>query len=425
MPIVDAQKLRLKPGSVICLSTATRYRELTFVNLRGTANRPITVRNCGGTVEINAPDRPFIVKFTNSTHFRFSGGHSKSAYGIKLAESKTNGLVLGELTSDFQVDHIEISKVGFAGIMAKTDPTCDEATHRGNYTMRNVIIEHNYVHDTEGEGMYIGHTAYTGAQTRCGEALPHLIENIRISDNLVRNAGWDGIQLSCATKDANIFRNTVENYSVAQKRNQSGGITIGTGTSGVCHSNIVNTGFGAGIVVFGSADNYVFNNIIINADGPGVFCDERADIGNGYFFFNNTIINPKQEGFKLYSDLAPLTMVVNNIIVNPGAVDARGKTTSITTLKTIPLDSGNNFFTADISRVGFVDAARFNFRLSEKSPIIDIGRNVGSLLPQGKYFEADFYGSPRRTEDNYDIGAAEYQSSGIGSWLRRVFSGFH
>src|SRR5690606_14739610 len=104
--------------------------------------------------------------------------------------------------------------------------------------------------DTEGEGMYIGHTAYTGAQTPCGEALPHLIENIRISDNLVRNAGWDGIQLSCATKDANIFRNTVENYSVAQKRNQSGGITIGTGTSGVCHSNIVNTGFGAGIVVF-------------------------------------------------------------------------------------------------------------------------------------------------------------------------------
>jgi hypothetical protein len=420
--LVDGSRLNLKPGSVICLSASIQYRELTFSNIVGTASKPITVRNCGGTVVIKAPDRPFIVKFNHSRHFRFTGRNPKSAYGIKLTESRINGLVLGEFTSDFQVDHIEISHVGFAGIIGKTDPTCDEATHRGNYTMRNVIIEHNYVHDTEGEGLYIGHTAYSGVQTPCGEALPHTIEHIRISDNLVRNSGWDGIQLSCATRGANIFRNTVVNYSVKRKRNQSGGITIGTGTSGVCHANIINTGYGAGIVVFGLADNYIFNNVIVEPDGPGIFCDERADVGRGYFFFNNTIINPKLEGIKLYSEIAPINVVVNNIIVNPGAVDHKGKTTPVTSLKTVPLDSGTNFFTADISRVGFVDAKRFNFRLSGSSPVINKGQDVSKYQPDGKEFDHDFYGSLRKQEGHYDIGAAEYQPSGLRHWLKNLFA---
>ncbi len=418
---IDGAKLNLKPGSVICLNAATQYGALAFSNIKGTPSKPIVVRNCGGTVVIKAPGSPFIVKFSNSSHFRFSGGNSKSAYGIKLTESKTNGLVLGEFATDFQVDHIEICDVGFAGIMGKTDPSCDEATHRGNFTMRNVILEHNYVHDTAGEGFYIGHTAYTRAQTPCGEALPHTIENIRINDNLVRNSGWDGIQLSCATRGASIFRNTVENYSVMRKRNQSGGITVGTGTSGVCHSNIINSGHGAGIVVFGVADNYIYNNVIIDADGAGVFCDERADIGRGYFFFNNTIINPKLEGFKLYSDIAPTTVVVNNIIVNSGVVNHQGRTTPVTSLKTVKLDSGNNYFTADISRVGFVDATRFNFRLSQSSPLINNGRDIREYLDEN-HFTHDFYGSIRKQEVHYDIGAAEYQPSGIRHWLRNLFS---
>lgn len=419
---IDGKKLNLKPGSVICLSASTQYGAIAFTNINGTPSKPVIVRNCGGTVIIKAPGNPFIVKFSNSSNFRFTGKSPGNQYGIKLSESKTNGLVLGEFATDFQIDHIEISDTGFAGIMAKTDPSCDAFTHRGNFTMRNVVIEHNYVHDTAGEGFYIGHTAYTGAQTPCGEALPHTIENIRINDNFVRNSGWDGIQLSCAIRGAGIFRNTVENYSVLRKPHQSGGITVGTGTSGVCHSNIIKSGYGAGIVVFGVADNYIYNNVIIDPDGPGVFCDERADIGRGYYFFNNTVINPKLEGFKLYSDLAPTTVVVNNIIVNPGAVNHQGKSTPVTTLRTVRLDSGNNYFTGDISHVRFVDAKRFNFRLSQSSPAVNNGRDIRPYMPDEKSdFEHDFYGAKRRQEDHYDIGAAEYQPSGIHHWFRNLF----
>jgi hypothetical protein len=207
-----------------------------------------------------------------------------------------------------------------------------------------------------------------------------------------------------------------------QKPHQSGGITVGTGTAGVCHSNIINSGYGAGIVVFGVADNYICNNIIIDSDGPGIFCDERADIGPGYFFFNNTIIRPRLEGLKLYSELAPTTVVVNNIIVNPGAKDHKGKTTPVTSLNTVKLDSANNYFTADIAGVGFVDAKRFNFRLTDSSPVIDTGQEITKYISDAKESLHDFYGAPRKGGRHYDIGAAEYQPSGFRHWWRSLFS---
>jgi hypothetical protein len=44
---VDGKSLGLKPGSVICLDAALKYGHISFENLEGTAEQPITIGNCG------------------------------------------------------------------------------------------------------------------------------------------------------------------------------------------------------------------------------------------------------------------------------------------------------------------------------------------------------------------------------------------
>jgi hypothetical protein len=44
---IDGKALGLKPGSVICLDAALKYGHISFENLDGTAEQPITIGNCG------------------------------------------------------------------------------------------------------------------------------------------------------------------------------------------------------------------------------------------------------------------------------------------------------------------------------------------------------------------------------------------
>ncbi len=404
---IDGKVIGIKPGDVICLNATTSYPYLTFTNLQGTEADPIVITNCDGEVTINAPGKPYVIKVANSKHFRVSGGNVNGGYGIKLTGATTNGLVLGPFASHFKVDHIEAFKVGFSGIMAKTDPTCDVATHRGNFIMRDVTFNHNYIHDTGGEGFYIGHTGYNGTKTPCGTKLPHTIENVRVYKNLVRNSGWDGIQLSSATSSAYIFGNIIENYSTKNKPDQSGGICIGTGTVGECHSNIIKKGNGPGITVFGLSDNVVHNNIIVDAGSIGIFCDDRSpNVGDGYFFLNNTIINPKTEGIRLYSDKAPVNVFANNIVVNPGTLATLGEKAYIFVLNTgVKVKSENNYLTRDIKQAKFVNPVESDYRISTaSSPVVNKGRDISAFN-----ITHDYYGTARLSGGIYDIGAAEFQ----------------
>ena len=46
---IDGKALGLKPGSVICLDAAVTYGSLTFINLQGTKEAPITIGNCNAS----------------------------------------------------------------------------------------------------------------------------------------------------------------------------------------------------------------------------------------------------------------------------------------------------------------------------------------------------------------------------------------
>jgi hypothetical protein len=404
--LVDGKTLGIRPGDVICFSSSGKYtNSITFKNIIGTAEKPVIISNCGGNVVLTVSSKPFNVKTSNSRFFRLTGGNVDDVYGIRMSGSTSNGLVLAELSTNFEIDHVEIADVGFAGIMAKTDPTCDDATNRGYFTMRNISIHHNYVHHTGGEGLYIGHSFYGGYTLSCGVKLPHTIEGSRIYKNKVTHTGWDGIQVGCATKDANIFQNTVENFGTKQKADQNYGILLGSGTAGRCYSNFIRGGTGTSLTVFGHGDNIIYNNIIVNSARTGIFCDERTTtFGAGYSVINNTIINPKEVGIRMYSEKVPKNVVTNNIIVNPGAFDTYGSSAYIMKLNSMTnVEMSNNYTTRNIGDVKFVNAGAFNYRLTSGSPAINKGKSVSMYnIPQ------DFYGASRLKGGYYDIGASEY-----------------
>lgn len=187
--IIDGKALGLKPGSIIGLSSAIAYGTLEFHNIIGTKDQPIIITNCGGTVSIKATDKWHAVKTINSKYFRITGGSSPGVYGIKIQGGEM-GLKLDGLSTNFEVDHVEVSNPGFAGIMAKTDPGCDDATIRGNFTMYDVTLHDNYIHDTGGEGFYVGNSFWGGMDRACGKRLPHEIKGLKIYNNIVSNAGW-------------------------------------------------------------------------------------------------------------------------------------------------------------------------------------------------------------------------------------------
>jgi hypothetical protein len=407
--VVDGQKLGIKPGNVICLNAAYAYKNLLFRNIVGTADKPVIIQNCGGIVTVNGTGLSYGIKTETSKFFKITGGSVSQSYGIKITGGQL-GLTLDKLSTNFEIDHIEVSKPGFAGIMAKTDPSCDNTTIRGNFTMEDISLHDNYVHDTGGEGFYVGNSFFaTGMSTSCGTRMPHEIHNVKIYNNLVKNSGWESIQLGCATQGAEVYNNTVENYGTANEVNQRNGIQIGEGSGGLCNHNFIKTGTGNGIVMLGLGDNLVHDNIIVNAGGYGIFCDERYTPGPGFKFINNTIINPKSDGIRIYADLVPMNVIINNIIVNPGSYSSytyprTGNDAYIYKLSSnVKIQLTNNYFTRSISAVKFANAAAFNYRQTSSSPTINKGRSISTYnIPK------DFYKQTRLKGTAYDIGASEY-----------------
>ena len=407
--IIDGLVIGLKPGDVIGLSSGVDYGTLEFHNIVGTKEQPIIIKNCNGKAIIRATDDAYAVKTVRSRFFRMTGGTVSGEYGIDI-QGGTMGIQLTGLSTNFEVDHVEISNVGFAGIIAKTDPTCDDATIRGNFTMYDVTLHNNYIHDTGGEGFYVGNSFYDGMDRKeCGKRLPHEIKGLKIFNNIVHDTGWDAIQVGCAIEGTEIHHNEVRNYGKANKLYQNNGIQIGSGTGGLVYNNLIKNGSGNGMMMNGIGDNVVYNNIIVNAGSNGIFCDERYTPGQGFTFVNNTILNPKKDGIRLYSELVPMNTVVNNIIAAPGTIDEYTNSRSsedayvYVMSKDCNVNMSNNLFVRTVEEVLFVDPAKDNYRLNPTSPAVNFGKDIDRFN-----ISKDFYLVSRLKGRAYDIGASEF-----------------
>jgi hypothetical protein len=389
-------------GSTVCIQSGTRG-PLLLKNFKGTATNPIYFVNKGGKVLFTgSASVPYGLKTSYCSNFKVLGiGDPSVKYGFEVNGTHV-GMAYDNLSTDFEVSNVEIHNTGFAGLFAKTDPTCDPATQRGNFVMKNISFHDNYIHNTGGEGFYIGNSFFANGHniSPCGQVLPHEIWGCKVYNNITVSTGCEGIQVGCATKGCEIFNNSVSAPGQTPFADaQNNGIQMGEGTGGVCHNNIVKSAPGNGIIVLGLGDNNVYNNYVVNSGQSGIFCDERYTPGNNFKFINNTIICPKMDGVRLYSDVIPMNTVINNVIVSPGSGKAIYKVNS-----NVKVTDLNNYLTTDISTCKFVNASANDYRVNSGSPLIDKGFNAGSYG-----IASDYNGVGRPVNNVFDIGATEYK----------------
>lgn len=341
--LIDGQKRGIKPGDVICLK-GNMNRRITFRNIHGTEEKPIIIRNEGETVHITS-DGVFGLKFENSRNFKLLGNGGSKPYGIVVSTKKGYFVSFENFTTDFEIAHVEIAgpspngigeEAGFAGLMIKTSPYQDcqlfSDSTRQAWIMRNVIIHDNYIHDTGGEGMYIGHGFYKGREEKkcpgAGKLYSHSIQNLKIYNNRLKNIGYDGMQIKNADADVEVYNNTVTNYGTRNHNAHNEGLFIGEGTTGMFHDNIIDTGTGNGCKIQGIGNLDICNNLFINSGKNGIYATGGAYATrwkSGYFnISHNTIYNSAEYGFLFYGEGGGRKVIKDNLVVNASKITKKG-----------------------------------------------------------------------------------------------------
>ena len=436
--VVNASNFDYSPGDIFCINGGD-YSAFRLIGFVGDASAPLIFKNCDGQVRITSPTYTGI-QFLESRYIHVTGtGDDNFEYGLQILSTKsgTSGISVAGLSSDFEIDHMDISNVGFAGIIAKTDPQCDDpTTWRENFLMENIILHNNYIHDTEGEGMYIGATFGFETSSRvCSgtQRFAHLIDGLRIYDNIIENAGWDGLQVSVANNDVEIYNNIIDGYGTLREGNQNYGLAIGSGTKAKVYNNIIlqdpenAIDLQRGIsIIDGITGLIIYNNIIERPGGDGIWMHIRmsnasiGDLNEGYYFINNTIIEPGASGI-FYNTSIPggggprpeiKNAFHNNLIINPGNnfdnsgfwkasddafIDFNEREQRDAATKS------SNYFSRDINSISFVNTTSDNYDIEENSPVVDTGIDVSSF---GVTY--DINTNERPFGAAFDIGAYEF-----------------
>ncbi|MGF2414469.1 MAG: right-handed parallel beta-helix repeat-containing protein, partial [Ferruginibacter sp.] len=224
----------VQPGDTVYLMAGTRDK-LLIRNFKGTAGKPVTFINKDGIVTINT-NSYYGISIINCKYIRFSGqGNSNDFYGIQIKKvAGGSGMGIGSRSSDIEIDHVSIENCFIGGIYAKTDPDCADLVSRNNFTQFNTNIHDNYIANAGNEGLYIGSSFNSGIKLTCNGkdtvVMPPVLDGVKIYNNIIKNTGWDGIQVSSAPLHCQIFNNTILNDSQAEVQNQMSGILMGGGS---------------------------------------------------------------------------------------------------------------------------------------------------------------------------------------------------
>jgi hypothetical protein len=408
----DGAKKGVKPGDKICLTSGVRTG-FGFFNINGTAANPVIITNmCDGKVTLNAPSNwGNAVEIKNSSFFRFTGsGNSSINTGIEIIGAQM-GLNIYERSTDFEVDHISVSNAGCVGVVAKTDPTCDSKTWRGNFTMRNTSFHDILVQNTGCEGFYIGNSHYeTGVTKTCNgsniKVNEHDVVNVKVYNNQVKNTANDGIQVGGAISGAEIHHNKVYNFGTAKTSGHMNGVQAGSGTTRAkIYQNVIDTGNGYCFWDQGGGSTYYDN--IANKGALGGF--SLQDVAGthattGFFVANNTIIDCNALGIIMYSENPAITTITNNIIYSSLSGYNFIKYNS-PKAQSLTIES-NNLKSASLATIKFSNPSAKDYHLLSGSPAIDQGKDLRTL---GVSIDLD--GKSRPSGASFDIGAYEYTSS--------------
>ena len=423
--VIDDTHGTIHPGDVVCIKGSTKDF-LLIRNVHGTAQMPIRFINIDGAVIINT-DNYYGIKIAHSSFIKVSGtGTDSIQYGFQVQRvAGGTGLAVGDLSTDVEIENMEIANTPIAGVYAKTDPTCNDfSSTRDKFTMYNFKFHDCYVHDVADEGLYIGSSKYSG-QHLTGDCdtlvYPHVLIGTRVYNNIIENTGWDGIQVSSAEQDCKVYNNIVRNDSYAGHNGQMSGIIIGGGSRADVYNNKIYDGKGDGIDLFGLGSMRVFNNLIVRA-GRAYMPNDPVAFKHGIYLgkavtatdednkiYNNTIVSPKSFGITYANDEAHMGYLINNAVINPGYTDAGESAFYNINVDESQVELSNNYSNSNIEDVKFLDADTDNYDLKPTSPLIDNGKDLTSS--EGLVFDID---SRVRPFHNYtDMGAYECQDPTI------------
>ncbi|WP_375577858.1 right-handed parallel beta-helix repeat-containing protein [Marivirga tractuosa] len=406
----DGAELNFKPGDVICLDSEIAYDRLLFSNINGTAEKPIIIRNCGGQAIIQAT-KPGGISFEYSSHFKLLGDGGGSNYGIKVTTNTGFYVLMRTFTNQFEIAHLEIAgnSDGFAGIGLKTSPYEDcqlfEDPSRP-WTMTDITIRNNYVHDVNGEGLYIGHGFHAGwTGNACPNIVyPHVIKRLKVYSNIIENTGYDGMQIKNGDEDIEIYDNYIFNYGTRGENGQNEGVLLGGPITGLFYNNVIIKGTGNGLRMLNiGGNNDVYNNIIMESGKSGIRIDGGNEFdlifNNPYLnFFNNHIVNSGEYGFVIFDKRAADRRFKNNLVIN-----ASDQLLAIGS-QIDAIDTSHNITTQDLDFVKFKSINSYEFELLPESPAIDAGTDLSNFG-----VDIDIMRRPRPSGSGFDVGAFEQQ----------------
>ncbi|TSA24098.1 MAG: hypothetical protein D4R67_12465 [Bacteroidetes bacterium] len=373
------------PGDTVCLLPG--FRSYLWIRyLHGTSDAPIVIMNTLGGVSIH--QFYYGIKIDSCSHIKLSGkGVSALPYGIHIFDiSVGGGLSIEGLSTDVEIEGIEIYNTAFSAVYCKSDPDCSFTSTRDKYVMRNISFHDNYIHDAGNEGFYIGSSFYSGVIDTCNGKdtilLPHMIRGLKIFNNLVTRTGWDGIQASCADSACAIYHNEIWYDSDAAVFNQMSGIIMGEGSICDCYNNWILYGKGNGIQDHGLAGNKTYNNLIVNPGRTfpeefpyqnGIYVGTQQTLpGNSFLIANNTIISPKDFALDFRNESSSGNRFINNLVMNWG----RG-------LVNVEMGSNilvqNNYTDPNFDVSQFVDPGNGNFDLRPTSGAVNAAVPVSPL----------------------------------------------
>ncbi len=413
----------VRPGDTVCLLSGNKLF-LSISYLHGTKEEPIVICNKDGLVSISGFH--YGVKIDSCSHIKLTGFNQENPkYGIQVHDIAGAGISMEGLSTDIEIEGIEVSKTILVGLFAKSDPDCKFNSLRGEYTFRNLIIHDNYFHQTGMEAMYIGSSFYEGKTIHCDgkdtTVLPHLLKGVTIFNNIIEESGWDGIQVSSSDSGCTIHDNYLRNDSDSGYFNQMSGIITGGGSTCDCFNNIIVNGKGDGIDIYGLGGQKIYNNLIVNA-GRTYFPNENyypylkhgIFVGNGitnpdegYFIFYNTIISPKSNGIKFINLQSTNNLISNNIIIAPGLYSSQGDQAFINVEDPSIVTIANNILNKDFSTIEFMDN-NGNFDLKPASPAVNKGTSI-----EGFPLLSDIMNRSRPFAQEPDIGAYECHDSSL------------
>ncbi|MBE7465603.1 MAG: right-handed parallel beta-helix repeat-containing protein [Planctomycetes bacterium] len=373
---IDGAKIPHAPGDVFAL--AGKARTLRILNFKGTSERPVAFVNAG-LVDVANDDRGFAIAVQGCLHVRLSGSgpvpeaqRAKDPHaarcGIRASATKKGMMAIhvNGKSSDIEVDRLEVYGAGFAGFNVKDEPNPDGSTNRDTFTMYNLSIHDNYVHDVEGEGFYIGHTFYGGYDHKpSGKTLmPHVIKGLRVYNNRTVNTGCEGIQVGSTVEDCEIYNNTLIKFGQRPFAQwQDNGMQIGGGTQAKVYNNYLEEGPGCALTIHGLGELSFFNNTLVKSGGPGAYVNTKE--GTSYLFAHNTLVNCGGDGLRIgnFKDPPAAMRLYNNLIVR----EKQDQNQFIANLnQKAKLEEGGNVTLIGLAAAGFKNPAQGDYRPAEQ-----------------------------------------------------------